>query len=550
MKNFFSKFKYNLFLALLITFIFITIEQSFRVYNDILSFNLTLKSFFEQFFIHLLIISIVSKRVIFIIYFILTLFTWFQLVHFSYYGTWIFPLEYILFFLEFKETLLTFKSVLNIAIVPSILTLILILSVYFILNKFSSKRKQIPYLSYILIFILFFMPINLYLKDNYQKYSKPNFDYFILKNTTFTLSNLFGIIIPKKISGNSGLEQELMQTQKIINQNPNVNIVLIMGESLNRDYMSLYNYNLQTTPFLDSIKNHNDFLYKKAIGGGVSTVIAIPNFIHMIKKPDGIPQILSTNTCLFKMAKENGFNTYFYSSQAQDELKSIKSYLCTNWLDDLKDGTTITNINDKSAYDIHLLDMIENVDFTKPVFLTLQQRASHTPFKETFPEEFEIFTKSNVNSENILQNSLDYFNSIRYTDFVIEQIINKVKEKTLRPTYVIFTSDHGTNIGDENRQGHGFLENSSIYKVPFFIYSLNTKNQYLNNFGDFKYISHYQITHLISSILGYDTHYNIFNTKEDFFVTGNDLSGLGGVMQVSFDEDNNILQDDKNKGNQ
>lgn len=33
-------------------------------------------------------------------------------------------------------------------------------------------------------------------------------------------------------------------------------------------------------------------------------------------------------------------------------------------------------------------------------------------------------------------------------------------------------------------------------------------------------------------------------------MTGNDLSGLGGVMQVSFDEDNNILQDDKNKGNQ
>ena len=75
----------------------------------------------------------------------------------------------------------------------------------------------------------------------------------------------------------------------------------------------------------EKVKNDENFLYKKAIGGGVSTIVSIPTFFNIIQKPDGLPQILSTNTCLFKMAKNNGFNTHFYSSQSSEELKGIKS---------------------------------------------------------------------------------------------------------------------------------------------------------------------------------------------------------------------------------
>lgn len=535
-----KKFKINFILALGITVIFIIAEQFFRVYNEILSFNLTFKSFFEQFLIHFLIISIVSKRAIYIVYSLFLTFVWFQLVHFNYYGTWIFPLEYLLFFVEFKETLFTFKSVAYIAILPTLVTFFLAVTTFFILKTLLSKRVKVPYLSLVIILILLFTPVKIYLKNNYTKYSNPNFEYFIVKNTILTLSNLFGNVVPKKLSGKSGLEQEVVPAPIVIDKFPNVNVVLIMGESLTRDYMSLYDFEIDTTPFLDKLKMDEDFLYKKGVSSGVLTAISVPNFMHMIKKPDGVPQILSASSCLFRLAKKNGFNTYFFSAQAQDELKGIKSYLCTNWLDDLQDGTLITKIKDKSALDIYLLDMMDGVDFSKPVFLTLQQRASHTPFVETFPKEFEIYTKENLRDEDILQNTVDYFNSIRYTDFVLESIIKRLKKTTDRPTYIVFTSDHGTNIGDKNRQGHGLLVNESIYKVPFFIYSINTKNRYRDKFGEFPYISHFQISHLISSLLGYDTHYEVFNTKEDYYVCGNDLSGLGGFIKISFDE-NNIL---------
>lgn len=535
--------KTNILLGLVITILFVLAEQSYRIYNDILDFNLTFKSFLEQFVINFFILFLVSKRAIIAIYTLLILFVWFQLVHFSYYGTWIFPLEYLLFFLEYKEVYLTFKSIAQIAIVPTIITLFLYIGTLYSIKTMHNQKIGFRYAYILLIMAILFLPAKFFLKNNYNKYSKPNFEHYILKNTTLTLSNLFGHIIPKKLSGKSGLEQEVAKTPNFIDKNPDVNVILIMGESLNRDFMSLYGYNIQTTPFLDTLKNNNNFIYKKAISGGVSTVVSIPSFIHMIKKPDGLPQILSTNTCIFKMAKENGFDTYFYSSQANDELKGIKSYLCTKYLDELRDGTTITDTIDKSAYDIHLLDMMENVNFSKPVFLTMQQRASHTPFAETFPKEFEIYNTSNT---PLPQESIDYLNSIRYTDYVIQKVIETIKKKTTRLTYVIFTSDHATSIGNENSRGHGQLTNESVFKVPFFIYTLNGQNALLPNFSEFEYISHYQITKALSLLLGYEIDNKIFNAKDTFYVNGGDISGLSGYLDIVFDENNSpIVKENK-----
>ena len=545
MIKFFHKFKNNIIFALIITTLFIFIEQFYRIYNDILIFNLTIKSFLEQFLINLLIISIISRRAILVIYTILSLFVWFQLAHFSYYGTWIFPLEYILFFTQFGEVVGTFTSVLNIMTLPTIFFILLLSFIIYTLNRFEKNRIKIPYLSILLIVFILFLPLRIYLKDDYKKNNRPNFEHYITKNTILTLSNLFGNIIPKKISGNSGLEQPIKGTPLIKNKNPDINIVLIMGESLNREYMSLYNYEFSTTPFLNSLKNNSNFIYKKAISSGVLTDISIPSFFNMIYKPDVIPQILSSNTCLFKMAKENGFNTYFYSSQSQEELKGIKSYICTRHIDILRDGSYFTNNRDISSLDENLSDNLDEIDFSKPSLITLQQRASHTPFLDYIPKDFRPFNKSNTSG--IEQNTIDYLNSIKYTDLVIEKIVKKLEEKSKLPTYVIFTSDHATNIGDKNRNGHGILDNESIYKVPFFIYSINTHNNLKNNFDDFSYISHYQVSHIIANLLGYETSYDIFNKKEDYFVCGNDLTGLGGFMKISFDEEGNIIQEDKRK---
>lgn len=71
------------------------------------------------------------------------------------------------------------------------------------------------------------------------------------------------IYFQKKVAGNSGLEQPVTPTPELLTKNPDVNIIMIMGESLNRNFMSLYDYKIETTPFLDTLKNSENFIYKK-----------------------------------------------------------------------------------------------------------------------------------------------------------------------------------------------------------------------------------------------------------------------------------------------
>jgi len=537
MKKIYKNILYNLTISLLISLLFITTEQIYRIYNDILVFNLTPKSFAEHLIINFLILSLMSKRAISITYAILITFVWFQFMHFSYFGTWIFPLEYYLFFTKFQETFDTFKTVATIGIVPTTLMAIVSIGIYFILKNLKDDRAKIPYLGIILIIFLISMPVKNFIKDS-KKGARPNMEYYAIKNTVTTLSYLFGNIMPKKLSGNSGLEQPIVETPTIIEKNPDINIVMIMGESLHNQYMSLYDYKIKTTPYLDSIKNSPNFIYKKAIASGVVTDVSIPSFFNMIKKPDGVPQIISTNTCLFKMASKNGFETYFYSAQAQDQLAQLKGYLCPSYIDNYIDGTAKTKDVNTAALDMFLVETIDKIDFKKSNFIVLHQRGSHTPFKVDYPKKFEVFTKENTTDKTILQNTLEYQNSILYTDYVFSKIIEKIKSKTDKPTYFVFTSDHATNIGDSSRHGHGRLDYDSVYQVPFFVYSINGAKNITDKFTKFDYISHYQISKMLSYLMGYENKYKKFNKKEDCFVCDSDISGLAGILKLSFDENN------------
>ncbi|MCD6172254.1 MAG: sulfatase-like hydrolase/transferase [Sulfurimonas sp.] len=535
MKKIYKNILYNLLIALLISLLFITTEQIYRIYNDILMFNLNAKTFAEYLIINFLILSLTSKRAIIATYSLLITFIWFQYMHFAYFGTWIFPLEYYLFFTKFQETFDTFKTVATIGITPTILMGIVTLGTYFIIKNLKDTKLNIPYLGIILIIFLISMPVKVFIKDS-KKGARPNVEYYPIKNSITTLSYLLGNIMPKKLSGHSGLEQTIVNTPKLINKNPDINVVMIMGESLHREYMSLYGYKIKTTPFLDTLKDSPDFLYKRCISDGVVTDVSIPSFFNMIKKPDGVPQIISTNTCLFKMASNNGFTTHFYSAQAQDQLAQLKSYLCPKYIDNYIDGTAETKDVDTPALDRFLLGTIDKIDFSKSNFIVLHQRGSHTPFKIDYPPEFEIFTKENTADKSILQNTLEYQNSIIYTDHILSEIIKKIKSKTTKPTYFVFTSDHATNIGDTNRNGHGRLDYDSVYQVPFFVYTINGAKSIKDKFSEFDYISHYQASKTLSYLLGYENKYEKFNQKENYFVCDSDISGLAGILKLSFDE--------------
>jgi glucan phosphoethanolaminetransferase (alkaline phosphatase superfamily) len=510
-------------ISLGMSFIFILIEQLYRIYNPILTFNLSIDTVGELLLINFLILSLSNKKIIIGIYiFIFTLISA-QLLHFSYYGSWIFPLEYLLFFTKFHETLETFSTVLDLMLTPLAIIFIGIPFAIYLLRSLKDRRFIIPYLGYIWIVLVIFIPGRIYIDDMSKKGARPNVEVNPLRNAIETLGYLAGHIAPKLISGKNTLAQKVIERPKQIENNPDANVILIMGESLNRNFMSLYGYKKETTPFLDSLEKEPTFIYKKGISSGVYTDVSLPSFFNMIYRPDGLPQILSTNTCLFKMAKENGFKTHFFSSQSQDALSNIKSYLCTRWMDTYSDGSKLTGDIHHTDRDGNLLEKLQKVDLSKSNFVVLHQVGSHSPYNTRYPSSFDKFKDTD-------DKRAAYENSILYTDYVIKKIADYLKKHSLKTTYLIFTSDHGESVGVNGRYGHGNIEFTEQHQVPFFIYGLHVKNNQMPKLSNSDFISHFEMAKVVAKTLGYDTE-NIYN-KSECYVCGADISGLAGYLKI------------------
>lgn len=516
-------FFHTLLLSLGMTLIFILLEQSYRIYNPILNFNLTLNTFGELILINFLILSLSKRGVIFGIYTLISILISAELLHFNYYGSWIFPLEFILFFTKFYDTFETFSKVLNMMIVPFIIIIVSIVSGIYILKKLPQKRFIIPYLGYVWLALVIFIPGRVWI-NNSDKGARPNVEVNPLRNAIETLGYLGGSLAVKMIlHEDTTLSQKIIEPLPLLKRDIDANIVLIMGESLNRNFMSLYGYKKDTTPFLNSLKKSPNFIYKKGISSGVYTDVSLPSFFNMIYRPNGLPQIISTNTCLFKMAKNSGFSTHFFSSQSQDALSNIKSYLCTRWIDSYLDGSS-------SAADIHhtdsdekLLEKLKSVNLNISNFIVLHQVGSHSPYAQRYPSRYEKFKDKD-------EKRSAYENSVLYTDDVIKKIITYLQNSSKKPTYIIFTADHGESVGQDGRYGHGHIEFKEQHKVPFFIYALHVNKKEIPKMPDEEFISHFEMSKIVAQLLGYDT--SKLHPQRPCYVCGGDISGLAGFLEI------------------
>ena len=526
------RLRHNLFSSFLLTIVFIIGEQTFRLLHPFLSFNLNMHKFSEQFLIAFIALLMLKKKTIKGIYIFILSIVFIQLVHFNFYGTWIFPFEYLLFFTKFRETMETFTSVLSITFIPLLIVAIMSYLTFKIIDKMSPQRVAIPFLSYILIIFLLSLPVGVFFKDKSKRGARPNIEVTVIVNSINTLGFFVGRVLPQKLFNLNNNVKEVVATPKVQRENPDVNIVVVMGESLTTKPMSLYGEEEKTTPYLDTLKNDKNFIYQRAFSAGVMTDISLPSFFNILYEPDSTPQILSTNTCLFKMAKDNGFDTHFYSAQCSDGLSNIKSYLCPNWIDNYLDGSSSSGEIKKDSLDNVLVERLGKVDFSKANFIVLHQIGSHSPVEWRYPKEFTHF-KPNPNDEIDLSG---YKNTILYTDYILNEIIKVLQEKSTKPTYLFFTSDHGEGI--DHHAGHGHLHVKDQYEVPFVMYKMNEKNDLNYELKDQKYTSHYEIAKLVAKALGYDVS-SLRKYDGNHVVCGSDISGVAGYLKIHL-EDNKI----------
>jgi len=454
-----------------------------------------------------------------------------QYSNLAYFGYWASSMDVWLLFEKINEVTQAGASVIRYQIVSMLMISLIVVASLFILwmrKEVSNKKGWVSVLGVILIL---FYPIKMTIDKNITLGRLPNVKHSVVKTSLYTLGYFISHTLPEEILGYSKVASTVRSAPERISPIMSENIIVVMGESLSSSYMSAYGFNKATTPWLDKeIKKPNRFI-SNGFSGGLFTDVSVPFFFNIIEKPNARKQISQGNTNLFRLAKEQGYKTHFYSAQMSSGLSFI-SMLGKQWIDKYHDSLSFTHDVNVPVDDKELVTWLSNASLGDKNFIVLNQNGSHEPYIDRSPLDKKIFGQDGLYNE--------YLNSVYYTDEVLKNIQQVIE--TLPGTWtLIFTSDHGQNV-THTSAGKGSFTHLNNYLVPVYIASNKNAVIELTNkrFGSCKRTFQVQLSGLISEFMGYKNN----NTSCDIgFVSGKRLTGNSGYMKLTRESNDEYIKE-------
>lgn len=271
--------------------------------------------------------------------------------------------------------------------------------------------------------------------------------------------------------------------------------VMVVGETARAHNFSLYGYPRNTNPLLSKTPGITVFPY--ATTQSNTTHKSVPMLLSAASAED-FPRLFHEKGILAAF-REAGFHTVFISNQ-------LPNHSFIDFLGEQADEHYFLKKEESaqgSHYDEDLLQKLDKilpeVDASSSIhyryrklFVVLHTYGSHFNYQERYPRSFAYF-KPDGRSEAMPENRRDllnaYDNTIRYTDYILHGIVERLQKWELvqtkarnkpdgiycQPTSaMLYTSDHGENIFDDNRKL--FLHaapKASDYElhVPFIIWT-------------------------------------------------------------------------------
>lgn len=271
--------------------------------------------------------------------------------------------------------------------------------------------------------------------------------------------------------------------------------VMVVGETARAHNFSLYGYPRNTNPLLS--KTPGITVFPDATTQSNTTHKSVPMLLSAASAED-IPRLFHEKGILAAF-REAGFHTVFISNQ-------LPNHSFIDFLGEQADEHYFLKKEESaqgSHYDEDLLQKLDKIlpeaDASSSVhyryrklFVVLHTYGSHFNYHERYPRSFAYF-KPDGRSEAMPENRRDllnaYDNTIRYTDYILHGIVERLQKWELvqtkarnkpdgiycQPTSaMLYTSDHGENIFDDNRKL--FLHaapKASDYElhVPFIIWT-------------------------------------------------------------------------------
>ena len=269
--------------------------------------------------------------------------------------------------------------------------------------------------------------------------------------------------------------------------------VMVVGETARAHNFSLYGYPRNTNPLLSKTPGIKAF--PNVTTQSNTTHKSVPMLLSAASAEDF--ERLFHEKGILAAFKEAGFHTVFISNQ-------LPNHSFIDFLGEQADEHYFLKKEDALQGNHYDEDLLQKLDEILPkadasssahyhyryrkLFVVLHSYGSHFNYQERYPRSFAYFkpdSRSEAKSENRRDLLNAYDNTIRYTDYILHGIIERlqkwegVQTKTDgvydQPTSaMLYTSDHGENIFDDDR--HLFLHaapKASDYElhVPFIIWT-------------------------------------------------------------------------------
>lgn len=263
-------------------------------------------------------------------------------------------------------------------------------------------------------------------------------------------------------------EKDALESQRL------ADVCLIIGESASREHLSIYSYPLNTSPRMQA-KRDSLFIFTDAVASSTSTAQNMERLLSFMDDRETV-RAWYEFPLLIDLFKNAGYKVWWLSNQERTGMWSNSTAAMVSKSDNVIFKHESSEDHQLIMPDETLLSDIkqginENADCK---LLGVHLMGSHTLYKSRYPDKFNYFNADSVMkhfrkpwlNKDKAQTVAEYDNSIRYTDFVLDSVINMVS-RTKRPMLMLYVSDHGENVYDDR----DFLgRDEKRVNVPFIIY--------------------------------------------------------------------------------
>lgn len=234
--------------------------------------------------------------------------------------------------------------------------------------------------------------------------------------------------------------------------------IFVLGETSRAYSYQLYGYPRETNPKLSRRDTASMVIYRDLLTQSNTTSKSAPILLSPADAEH--QQRLSQVKGIMTAMREAGFYTVFISNQPAN--RSFLDHFAFEANEHIRIKERIQaqrSMMDmlKPIYDADMLPFLDNVLKAKhlKLFVIMHCYGAHWSYADRYPKDFSHFRSDRAlgaspREREPLTNAYD--NAIRYTDYLLDEIITRLERDNTASTALYYTADHGEDVFDDARQ--------------------------------------------------------------------------------------------------